>query len=199
MSKHTHSTTPPTVASMAAEDAAKATVISTTQKIAELNNAIESAFAGNKWNELAKLSSQMVALENAQKREVAAKLEAKLVTELAEVLEAYELELADYNECRIHILHETDGMKFKLTLMDVVASACKVSSNSTAAPKTTDKNGYELDSHGLPTTESLLAKLGDVVQDEKTGTTWKAAMESAKGQKNPLYQLRIKLLKLAGY
>ncbi len=190
----------PELASMAAADAAKVVTVTTAQRIADLNKLIGEAFAKDNWQELSKLSGQMVTLKNTQAREVAAKLEAKLVEELAEVLEAYEVELADYNECRIHILHEEDGMKFKLTLMDLVAPAVrKVTSSSTAALKTIDKNGYETDSHGLPTSESLLVKFGDTVVSEKDNRTFKVAMAEAKGKKNELFQLRKKLLKVAGY
>lgn len=187
------------IASMAEADAAKAQTVTTAQKMAELNKAIEKAFGESRYADLAKLSSQMTALQTAQAREAAAKLETKLVGELGEVLEAYEMELADFNEARIHILHGESGMEFKLTLMDVVNPAPKSAKSATSAPRTVDKNGFETDSHGLPTTESLLVKYGDMVKDEKSGQTWKAAIEAAKGQKNPLYQLRMKLLKVAGY
>jgi hypothetical protein len=190
----------PELASMASADAAKQQTVTTAQKRGLLQKLIDKAFEANAWAELTKLSGQMVALENTEKRENAAKLEAKLLSELADenegALSMYLTELTPYTEIRLHL---SEGVVKGITLMDIVAPARTSKTATTSAPKSIDRNGFETDSHGLPTSASLLVKYGDTIVDEKDSRTFKVAMAEAKGKKNPLFQLRTKLLKVAGY
>ena len=66
---------------------------------------------------------------------------------------------------------------------------------SSTGEKKTGTGGGGHSTKGLPRTEELLKEHGEEVMNSETGETFNSAYESAKGDGNKVYQVRVKLLK----
>ena len=202
---HENSAVTPQLVAMATADSSKAKTATIAEQRATLQLQVDKAFESNDYGTLGRLSKQMETLlskatvaKAEELREATAKLEARLCDELAEVLEVYAIELLPFSELRIHLKHEPE-LAVKVTLMNSLAPAkatvAKAKANNSA---TVDWSVHgvtytlKATKAGQPTTESLLEIVGDELHD---GRSWKVLFAETKGQSNPDYQLRLKLLK----
>ena len=195
---HENSAVTPQLVAMATADSSKAKTATIAEQRATLQLQVDKAFESNDYGTLGRLSKQMETLLSEELREATAKLEARLCDELAEVLEVYAIELLPFSELRIHLKHEPE-LAVKVTLMNSLAPAkatvAKAKANNSA---TVDWSVHgvtytlKATKAGQPTTESLLEIVGDELHD---GRSWKVLFAETKGQSNPDYQLRLKLLK----
>jgi len=195
---HENSAVTPQLVAMATADSSKAKTATIAEQRATLQLQVNKAFESNDYGTLGRLSKQMETLLSEELREATAKLEARLCDELAEVLEVYTIELLPFSELRIHLKHEPE-LAVKVTLMNSLAPAkatvAKAKANNSA---TVDWSVHgvtytlKATKAGQPTTESLLEIVGDELHD---GRSWKVLFAETKGQSNPDYQLRLKLLK----
>ena len=195
---HENSAVTPQLVAMATADSSKAKTATIAEQRATLQLQVDKAFESNDYGTLGRLSKQMETLLSEELREATAKLEARLCDELAEVLEVYAIELLPFSELRIHLKHEPE-LAVKVTLMNSLAPAkatvAKAKANNSA---TVDWSVHgvtytlKATKAGRPTTESLLEIVGDELHD---GRSWKVLFAETKGQSNPDYQLRLKLLK----
>lgn len=195
---HENSAVTPQLVAMATADSSKAKTATIAEQRATLQLQVNKAFESNDYGTLGRLSKQMETLLSEELREATAKLEARLCDELAEVLEVYAIELLPFSELRIHLKHEPE-LAVKVTLMNSLAPAkatvAKAKANNSA---TVDWSVHgvtytlKATKAGQPTTESLLEIVGDELHD---GRSWKVLFAETKGQSNPDYQLRLKLLK----
>jgi hypothetical protein len=159
------------------------------QQLAAQQLIVDAAFEANDYSKLAIASQLMLKLQAQAERAISAKLEAKLKDELAEVLDVYQMELAPYNELRLHI---SDGTIKAVTLMNALASvtkAVKATSSATGVTKA-----------GLPSSAKLLETHGSCLYEDGFAmgvpfSTLFANAKDAKDAKNAVYQARVKLLK----
>jgi hypothetical protein len=180
------------------------------QQIEAQQLVIDAAYQAEDYGKLAIASQMMLKLKNDQSKAEAHKLETKLQSELAEVLEAYMMELAPYNEIRGFI---NEGVLIGVVLMNVVAQAPKSKPKADKPTSITVKwqvHGVEHElsttPNGLPTTDSLLALVGGelLAKDFKAGgVEFKAGTsfndvfvqaKSAPDKNNADYQARKRLL-----
>lgn len=176
----------PELTAMAAADS-KAAQPTIEQRVAQQQLIVAAAFEANDYSKLAIASQQMLKLQNEQERSISAKLEAKLLAELAETLFPYGKELQQYNELRLHIDHNGDVKA--VTLMNVVATAKQTKPNTASSKGVT--------AHGLPSSAKLL-ETHRSCESVFNGATFAELFEAAKGAKDPknaVYQARVKLLK----
>lgn len=170
----------PELTAMALADTAKQTV-TLEQRVASMQQIVDRAFEANDYSKLAIASQLMLKLKDEQARSVAAKLEAKLMSEL-DVLEAYELELAPYNELRCFI---SEGTIKSVVLLNVVAQKTTKAPSSAVVAKS-----------GLPRSAILLETHGSCLHAENvTYNDLFATARQSKDRKNAVYDARELLLK----
>ena len=197
---HENSAVTPQLVAMATANSSKAKTATIAEQRATLQLQVDKAFESNDYGTLGRLSKQMETLLSEERREATGVLEAKLLDEIFEILDTYSVELESYTELRLHLMVGKNGeLSVKATLMDSVAPAkatvAKAKANNSA---TVDWSVHgvtytlKATKAGQPTTESLLEIVGDELHD---GRSWKVLFAETKGQSNPDYQLRLKLLK----
>jgi len=155
------------------------------QRVAQQQLIVDAAFEANDYSKLAIASQIMLKLQAEAERAISAKLESKLLAELADTLDAYSMELAPYNELRCHI---SDGELKAVTLMNVLASKQIVKTAPTQAKGVTAK--------GLPTSAKLLETHGSCLHaDNVTYNELFATARTKPDRKNAVYDAREMLLK----
>jgi hypothetical protein len=163
---------------------ATAKQVSIEQQITAQQLLIDKAFEANDFSKLAIASQLMLKLKAQAEKAISAKLEAKLLEELTEALDAYSIELAPYNELRLHL---SDGVAKAVTLMNVVASAPKTKATANATGVT---------AKGLPSSAKLLETHGSCTHAD--GVTYNDLFATARtkpDRKNAVYDARELLLK----
>ena len=154
-------------------------------EIAAQQRIVDAAFEANDYSKLAIASQMMLKLKAEAERAISAKLEAKLQIELAEIVEAYSIELSAYNEIRLHI---SNGELKAVTLMNVLESKQIVKATPTQAKGVT--------AHGLPSSAKLLETHGSCVYaDNVTYNDLFATARTKPDRKNAVYDAREMLLK----
>ena len=166
------------------------------QRVARQRLIIDNAATANDYSiaamsKLAIAAQMMIKLQAEAERAISAKLEAKLLAELADTLDAYSIELAPYNELRCHI---SDGELKAVTLMNVLASKQIV--------KDTPKQSTGVTAHGLPSSAKLLETHGScealpICELAPNGVTYNdlfAIARTKPDRKNAVYDARELLL-----
>ena len=162
------------------------------QRVAQQQLIVDAAFEANDYSKLAIASQMMLKLQAEAERAISAKLESKLLAELADTLDAYSIELAPYNELRCHI---SNGELKAVTLMNVLASKQIV--------KDTPKQTKGVTAHGLPSSAKLLETHGScqalpICELAPNGVTYNdlfAIARTKPDRKNAVYDARELLLK----
>jgi len=155
------------------------------QRVAQQQLIVDAAFEANDYSKLAIASQLMLKLQAEAERAIGAKLEAKLQDELADIVDAYSIELAPYNEIRLHI---SDGEIKAVTLMNVLASKQIAKDTPTQAKGVT--------AHGLPSSAKLLETHGSCLHaDNVTYNDLFATARTKPDRKNAVYDARELLLK----